>query len=159
MKSLNAYFFFLLCFFFLFASLLLSSPESTFVSSDFIKKKKKRENKTLVVTRLWITTKPKPEDVVRISQHVGKKHLAHFRYYVIVETLWRWCKWGSYSQCLENYRELNVKYQNKSLTLCSVNVSSSSSEETFISCCSLCLALCSTDYDGVNDVSLIAFLS
>lgn len=123
------------------------------------KKQKKRENKTLVVTRLWITTKPKPEDVVRISQHVGKKHLAHFRYYVIVETLWRWCKWGSYSQCLENYRELNVKYQNKSLTLCSVNVSSSSSEETFISCCSLCLALCSTDYDGVNDVSLIAFLS
>lgn len=122
------------------------------------KKQQKRENKTLVVTRLWITTKPKPEDVVRISQHVGKKHLAHFRYYVIVETLWRWCKWGSYSQCLENYRELNVKYQNKSLTLCSVNVSSSS-EETFISCCSLCLALCSTDYDGVNDVSLIAFLS
>lgn len=51
------------------------------------KKNKKRENKTLVVTRLWITTKPKPEDVVRISQHVGKKHLAHFRYYVIVETL------------------------------------------------------------------------
>lgn len=157
MKSLNAYFFFVVFFFYspLCCCHLLRAHLSVQTSS---KKQQKRENKTLVVTRLWITTKPKPEDVVRISQHVGKKHLAHFRYYVIVETLWRWCKWGSYSQCLENYRELNVKYQNKSLTLCSVNVSSSS-EETFISCCSLCLALCSTDYDGVNDVSLIAFLS
>lgn len=158
MKSLNAYFFFVVFFFYspLCCCHLLRAHLSVQTSS---KKQQKRENKTLVVTRLWITTKSKPEDVVRISQHVGKKHLAHFRYYVIVETLWRWCKWGSYSQCLENYRELNVKYQNKSLTLCSVNVSSSSSEETFISCCSLCLALCSTDYDGVNDVSLIAFLS